>query len=110
MKYPELCARLDSLEAQIKNLKAEGDVLLGASIDSSTPGGTARGNPSIQYRLRIPGQKARYLRPGEVASTRAAIARGKQLRKLQQEVERLQIQMNRIVEKADELGLVLPKP
>lgn len=109
MKYLELCTKLRSLEAQIKELKAEGDILIGASIDSSMPGGTARGNPSIQYRLRVQGQKARYLKPGEVASARAAIARGRQLRKLQGEVERLQIQIKRITTKADKLGLVLPE-
>jgi AmiR/NasT family two-component response regulator len=83
--------------------------LIGASIDSSTPGGTARGNPSVQYRLRIQGQKARYLKPGEVAPIRAAIARGRQLRKLQREVERLQGQLHRIGKKAEALGLMLPE-
>lgn len=67
-----------------------------------------RGNPSTQYRLRVKGQKARYLKASEVAETRAAIARGKQLKKLQRELERVQSQIDRTVVKAAEMGLNLP--
>jgi len=108
MKYPELRARLITLEAEIKTLHAEGDILIGASIDSSTPGGTARGNPSTQYRLRMKGQKARYLPAREVAQVRSAIERGRRLRKLQREMAQLQGTMARIRKKAADLGLELP--
>jgi hypothetical protein len=80
-----------------------------ARIDSSIPGGTTvRGTPSTQYRLRIKGQKARYLKASEVAQVRAAIARGKQLRQLERQRQRVQDKLDRLVAKAAELGLELP--
>lgn len=109
LTYRQLQAQRTDLEAQIAAIQAQGDVLLDARIDSSIPGGViVRGNPSTQYRLRVKGQKARHLKASEVAETRAAIARGKQLKKLQRELERVQAQIGRIVAKATELGLELP--
>jgi hypothetical protein len=67
--------KLTDLEAETNTVRAEEDILIDARIDFSKPEGTARGQPSTQYRLRIKGQKARYLKPAEVARTRAAIAR-----------------------------------
>jgi hypothetical protein len=81
-----------------------------ARIDSSIPGGsTVRGQPSTQYRLRVKGQKSRYLKAAEVAEFRAAIARGKRLRKLEHEHQRTQEQLQRLVTHAIELGLELPE-
>ncbi len=60
--------------------------LTDARIDSSKPGGTTvRGQPSTQYRLRIKGQKACYLKASEMAETKAAIQRGKQLKQLERD-------------------------
>ncbi|HEY9894271.1 MAG TPA: hypothetical protein V6D34_02490 [Candidatus Sericytochromatia bacterium] len=66
-----------ALEAEVAANQAEGEMLFDARVDSSKPGGsTVRGQPSIQYRLRVKGQKAHYLKTNEVTPARAAIARG----------------------------------
>lgn len=110
MNYLELKARLTDLEAEITAVRAEGEILTDARIDSSKPGGTTvRGQPSTQYRLRIKGQKARYLKASEVAETRAAIARGKRLKQLERQRQRVQVKLDRLAAKAAELGLQLPE-
>jgi hypothetical protein len=100
---------LTELEAEISAVRAEGDILTDARIDSSKPGGTARGQPSTQYRLRIKGQKARYLKLVEVDRTRAAIQRGKRLKQLEREQQRVQARLDQLAAKAAELGLELPE-
>lgn len=67
-----------------------------------------RGQPSTQYRLRVKGQKARYLKASQVAGTRAAIARGKQLKQLERERQCLEVKLERLVAKAVKLGLDIP--
>ncbi|MGI0486416.1 hypothetical protein ACN4EK_13330 [Pantanalinema rosaneae CENA516] len=110
MNYRELKAKLAELEAEIIVVRAEDEILTDARIDSSKPGGTtARGQPSTQFRLRVKGQKARYLKASEVAKTRAAIARGKRLKQLERERQRVQAQLERLAAKAAELGLDLPE-
>jgi len=109
LNYRDLTAKLAELKAEIIAVRAEGEILTDARIDSSKPGGTtARGQPSTQFRLRVKGQKARYLKAFEVAETRAAIARGKQLKQLEQEQQRVQAQLEQLAKKAVELGLELP--
>jgi hypothetical protein len=109
LNYPTLKAKLAALEAEVAAIQAEGEVLFDARVDSSKPGGsTVRGQPSIQYRLRVKGQEAHYLKANEIAPTRAAIARGKRLRQIQRELQRVQAQLDRLAVKAAELGLELP--
>ncbi|MBD2028268.1 hypothetical protein [Leptolyngbya sp. FACHB-711] len=87
-------ARLAELETEIAALQAAGEIVLNGRIDFSVPGGTTvRGQPSVQRRLRIPGQKARYLRESQVEELQAAIDRGRQLKKLEREQQRLKIKM-----------------
>ena len=110
LNYQDLKARLADLEAAITAIRAAGEVLTDARIDSSKPGGTTvRGQPSTQYRLRVKGQKARYLKADQVAETRAAVSRGKQLKQLEQERQRIQFQIERLAAKAANLGLELPE-
>ncbi len=110
MNYRELKAKLTDLEAAIIAVQAEGEILTEARIDSSKPGGTtARGQPSTQYRLRMKGQKARYLKTVEVAETRAAIARGKRLKQLERDRQRVQAQVDQLAATAAALGLELPE-
>lgn len=98
------------LEAAIAGVLAEGEVLTDARIDSSLPGGTtARGQPSVQHRLRIKGQKVRYLKASEVSEIRVAIARGRRLKQLERERQWVQTQLDRLAAKAAELGLELPE-
>jgi hypothetical protein len=109
VNYRTLRTKLTALEAELAAIRAQGEILSHARIDSSKPGGaTVRGTPSTQYRLRINGQKARYLKPFEIAKTRAAIARGKRLKQIGREMPRLQAQLKRIVQQAATLGLELP--
>ncbi|MBD1853200.1 hypothetical protein H6F87_24970 [Cyanobacteria bacterium FACHB-502] len=83
--------------------------MLKARIDSSVPGGTtARGQPSVQYRLRVQGQKARYLKVAQVAEMQAAIERGRRLNQLEREQQRLSAKLAQVIAKAAELGLELP--
>jgi len=63
----------------------------------------------MQYRLRVKGQKARYLKAFEVAETRVAIARGKRLKQLEREQQQVQAKLERLAAKAAELGLELPE-
>ena len=110
LNYPALKAKLLALEAEVAAIQAEGEMLFNARVDSSKPGGsTVRGQPSVQHRLRVKGQKARYLKANEVTPTRAAIARGKRLRQAQRELQRVQVQLDRLAVKVAELGLELPE-
>jgi hypothetical protein len=110
VNYRDLRAQLTALEAALTAVRAAGNILTDARIDSSTPGGTTvRGQPSTQYRLRVKGQKARYLKADQVAATRAAIARGKQLKQLERERQRVEAQLERLATKAAALGLELPE-
>lgn len=110
LNYRSLRTKLLALEAAAAAIRAEGKILLNARIDSSKPGGTTvRGLPSTQYRLRVAGQKARYLKRGEVAQARAAIDRGRRLRRVERELRQVQAQFDRLAAKAVELGLELPK-
>ncbi|GEM_PF-5342285 len=63
-------------------------------VDSSTPGGTARGKPKTNFRLRTllnPDRAAgevrrwstRVLKPSEVAEYQAMIQRGKRIKSLE---------------------------
>ncbi|MBD2025686.1 hypothetical protein H6F80_15005 [Leptolyngbya sp. FACHB-711] len=62
----------------------------------------------MQYQLRVQGQKARYLKAAQVAEMRAAIERGKQLKQLEREQQRLRAKMAQLVANTAELGLELP--
>lgn len=107
--YRSLKTKQLALEAEAAAIRAEGEILLNARVDSSKPGGkTTRGLPSTQYRLRVVGQKARYLKKNEVAETKAAIDRGKRLRRTERELQRVQERLDRLVAIAAELGLELP--
>jgi hypothetical protein len=110
VRYRDLKAKLADLAVELAAIRAEGKILVDARIDSSIPGGsTVRGQPSTQYRLRVKGQKSRYLKAAEVPEFRAAIARGKRLRKLECEQHRTQEQLQRLVTHANNMGLELPE-
>lgn len=99
-----------ALDAELAATRAEGEIILDARIDSTIPGGsTVRGQPAVQYRLRIKGKPAQYLPASRVAATRSAIARGKWIKQLARERERVQGQLERLIQKAAELGLDLPE-
>jgi hypothetical protein len=92
-KYLELLENLKSLEAERARIQAEGDALFDCWIAESKPGGTARTNKAhCQLRSRKPqfdGKKSKYLKVGEIGRYEAAIARGKQLKQLERQIETL---------------------
>ena len=97
-------------QAEVLAIQAEGKILVDTRIGSSKPGGTTvRGQPFTQYRLRVKGKKARYLKAAEVVKFRAAIVREKRLRQLECEQQRLQGQLQHLAAQAKELGLELPE-
>jgi len=96
-KYLDLLATLESLEAERTRIRNEGEALFDCWISSFTPAGTARtSNSYLQLRTSKPmsnGKKSKYLKAGEVAHYRAAIARGKQLRQLEKEINALRAKL-----------------
>lgn len=88
----ELKLQLEELETRIEEVKESGNALFDCRIDSSRPGGAGHSG-NVQYRLRYSsaqsdGKKTRYLSQHEnIAEYRDAIARGKQLRKLEKQRE-----------------------
>lgn len=95
--YQRLLDQLTTLQAQQAEIRAQGVALFDCWIAQSKPAGTARtDNHHWQLRSRIAqfsGKKSRYLRRGEVARYRAAIARGQKLKHIEQEVRKLQQQL-----------------
>jgi hypothetical protein len=106
MKYQQLQEELTRLQTTAAEIQAAGDCITNARIDSSTPGGTARGAVGTQYRLRVKGKPARYLKPRELAEHRAAIARGKQLAAVQKKIAKVVAQLDAISLTAARLGLI----
>lgn len=109
MTYAQLQAELTRLQTEASQLKAQGEYLTDARIDSSKPGGSARGAVAKQYRLRMKGKASRYLKEGEVAEIRAAIARGQQLAKVEREINKVVAKIDEIAAQARKLGLELPE-
>lgn len=94
---------------EVTAVRAAGETLTDARIDASTLGETTVcGKPSMQCRLRVKGQKVRYLKASEVAGVRATIQGGKQFRQLEREQQHVQGKLEQLVIKAAELGLELP--
>ena len=102
MNTTELIAERNRLHQTLIELKA-GDYILDASIDTAKPGGTARGNVTLNYRLRVKGQKARYLRQENVDEIRSKVKTGQQIRKLEKRLERLNGRIDAIAQKAHKL-------
>ena len=95
----ELEAEQNEIIARIAELQNEGDVLIGVRLDKAAAGGTASNKSQTSYkyaRLRSGrgkmlsnGQKSQYIPLQQIAVTEAAIARGKELIKLQKRLEKL---------------------
>lgn len=113
MSVSRLRSRLAELEASVKSLKSRGECLQGVRLEKSTPGGTAsiNSNATQQYaRLRagkgkvLPnGKRSRYVPKDQISEVEAAIARGKQLTKLEREIAEVRSQLLRIDEKTKAL-------
>jgi hypothetical protein len=99
-KYLELLENLKALEAERARISREGDVLFDCWLAVSKPGGTAKTtNAHWQLRSRkaqFNGKKSKYIKAAEVGQYEAAIARGKQLKQLDQQIETLRQRIGRI--------------
>jgi hypothetical protein len=89
MNLDRKLAKLARLESERSRLLAEGKCLYDCWVGLSYPGGNAsiaaKQKPYPQLRSTIAqfdGKKSRYLKVDEVAECRAAIVRGRQVRKL----------------------------
>ena len=95
----ELQNERNTIITRIAALHNEGDVLIGVRLDRAAAGGTASNKSQTRYkyaRLRSGrgkmlsnGQKSQYIPLQQIAVTEAAIARGKELIKLQKRLEKL---------------------
>lgn len=98
--YLELLESLKSLENLRAKIGSEGEVLFDCWLAASVPGGTARTDKAyLQLRSRkaqFDGRKSKYVRASEVGRYEAAIARGKQLKQLTQQIETLQKRLEKI--------------
>ena len=107
MHIRELSEQLEHLQAEVAQIKESGDIITDARIDSSKPGGVKVGeNASIQHRLRIKGKPAKYLKAEQVAEYQAAINRGRQLKRLNREIAKLQQQLDRVKAIGVALGFI----
>ena len=106
MSIFRLRSRLAELELSVKELKAKGECLQGVRLEKSTAGGTASISckATQQYaRLRagrgklLPnGKKSQYVPKGQISEVKAAIARGKQLTKLEKEIAEVRSQLEKV--------------
>ena len=99
-QYIELLEHLKTLQAEKARVSNEGTVLVDCWIAISKPGGTARStNAHWQLRSRKPqfaGKKSKYLKAAEIGEYEAAIARGKQLKQLNKQIESLSQRISRV--------------
>ncbi|MBD1999243.1 hypothetical protein H6G00_21955 [Leptolyngbya sp. FACHB-541] len=98
--HQTLLEKIASLQSQQFKIREQGDVLLDCWIAQSKPSGTARtDNSHWQLRSRKPqfgGRKSKYLKPSEVGQFEEAIARGKELKRLEREIGALRQKVERV--------------
>jgi hypothetical protein len=92
--------KLGRLESERSRLLAEGECLYDCWVGLSYPGGNAsiaaKQKPYPQLRstlAQFDGKKSRYLKADEVAEFKAAIVRGRKVRKLEKAIEVLKQQL-----------------
>lgn len=112
MNLQALRDRLSSLEAQIRAVQKEGEILTDCWLDSAPGGSGALGGQTILIRLRWMKEgkkKCRTLKPEEIAGTRAAIARGVKLTKLQKDLEQTKADLEKAEIRAQQLKAELER-
>ena len=112
---PELKAQLATLVARATEIRESGECLQGVRLEKAAAGGTASGKSQGTYkygRLRagkgnlLPnGSKSQYVPLAELGNVEAAIARGKELTKVQRESKKVTAQLDKLVATAARLGL-----
>lgn len=99
--------RLEELQSALNTLKAERErvtqnwYLQNCWVTQSKPGGTARTTQKYwQARSRQPifdGKTVKHLKADEVEDYKAAIARGRQLKQIDRQIEKLQRQLAKLI-------------
>lgn len=88
------------LELEKTRISNEDDILFDCWLAQSKPAGTAKTNHAHwQLRSRKPqfgGKKSKYVKVADVGQYEAAIARGKQLKQLNQKITRFQQLLNQL--------------
>ena len=108
-KLTRLRSELTALETRRQEILGSGDVITGATLTKAKPSGTASRNAATAYRLRFKepqanGKRTQYVRQKDVAQTRAALARGKELVKVERAIAKIQNQIDAIAIQIAELG------
>ena len=111
----QLKAQLADLEKQATQIRVSGECLTGLRLEKSGAGGTASGKSQTDCkygRLRagkgklLPnGSKSQYVPLAELGKMEAAIARGKELTKVQREIGKVTAKLARLQATAARLGL-----
>lgn len=110
-----LQAKLNALQTEASRIRSEGECLQGVRLERSPAGGTASGKSqtNCKYgRLRAGkgkllsnGSKSQYVPLVELGKMEAAIARGRELTKLERETKKVTAQLDRLAAAAARLGL-----
>lgn len=112
MNLQALRDRVSSLETQIRAVQKEGESLTDCWLDSAPGGSGALGGQTVLIRLRWMKdgkKKCRTLKPEEIAGTRAAIARGVKLTKLQKDLEQTKADLMKAEARAQQLKAELER-
>ncbi|MEX0272606.1 hypothetical protein AB3R30_26190 [Leptolyngbyaceae cyanobacterium UHCC 1019] len=112
MTLAELESALVTLQARAAEIKGSGDCLQDCWIGRSAGGGNATGlgkQPGRYATVRSRnGRKTEYISiedPTLLAAREAAIARGRQLTKLEREIKKVTVQLDQLIATAARLGL-----
>jgi hypothetical protein len=101
----KLQSALDALKAKRSQLTGEGPYLQHCWLVQVKPGGNARTDRKYwQVRSRQPmfdGKTLKHLKLDEVEDYRAAIARGRQLKQIDREIQKLQQRLEQLIAKTD---------
>lgn len=104
-KLKKLQSALDALNTQRSQVAGAGWFLQNCWLVQVKPGGTARTNCKYwQVRSRQPifdGKTLKHLKPNEVEDYRAAIERGRQLKQIDRQIEKLQQQLAQLMPTTD---------
>lgn len=90
---------LEDLYAQRQEILRSGEIITGATLTKAKPKGTASKNAATAYRLRFKetqanGKRTRYVRQKELAATRADLARGKALVKVERAIAKTEAKID----------------
>lgn len=105
--YPleKLQSAVDALNTKRSQIAGEGWYLQHCWLVQVKPGGNARTDRKYwQVRSRQPmfdGKTLKHLKPDEVEEYRTAIARGRQLKQIERQIEKLQQQLERLTTTTD---------